>query len=114
MALKATNMFDLPLSADSWKRRSADFNLSVTVTVTVTVMVTLTVLVVVPPRVHVFIMTAVPIRIANPPAWRAVDSIFTIFRLPPTSVSIVVAGNAHAMISVRVTALISMCQSHCN
>jgi hypothetical protein len=64
--------------------------------------------VVVPLPVGVLIMTPVPIGIANPTTRTAINFVFAIFRLAPTSVPVVVAVNPHAMIAVRVAALVGM------
>jgi hypothetical protein len=62
----------------------------------------------VPLPVDVFKTTPVPIGIANPTTLTAINRVLVIFRLAPTPVSVVVAANAHAMIAVRVTALVGM------
>jgi hypothetical protein len=52
--------------------------------------------------------TPVAIGIASPTTRTTVDCILAVFRLAPTSVSVVVASNRHTMIAVRVAALVGM------
>jgi len=68
--------------------------------------------VVVFPPVGVLKMTPVPIGIANPTTLTTINSVLAIFRLAPTSIPIVVAPNPHAMIAVRVAALVSVSKRH--
>ena len=58
--------------------------------------------------VGVLKMTPVPIGIANPTTRTAINCVLAMFRLAPTSVAVVVAANPHAMIAVRVAALVGM------
>jgi hypothetical protein len=62
--------------------------------------------------VGVLKMTPVPIGIAYPPTRTAVNCALAIFRLAPTSVPVVVAVDPHAMIAVRVAALVGMSKRH--
>jgi len=62
----------------------------------------------VPLPAGVFKTTPVPIGIAYPPTRTAVNCVFAVFRLPPTSVPVVVAANPHAMIAVCVAALVAV------
>ena len=72
----------------------------------VTVVLVVVLPVVLPARV--FEMTPVPVGIAYPPTWSAVNCVFAVFRLPPTSISVAVAFNPHAMIAVCVAALVGV------
>jgi len=58
--------------------------------------------------VGVLKMTPVSIGVANPTARPAVERVPAVFRLAPTSVPVVVALDPHAMIAVRVAALVGM------
>lgn len=62
--------------------------------------------------VGVLKMTPVPIGVANPPTSTTINYVLAVFRLSPTSVPVVVAGYPHAMIAVRVTALVGMSKRH--
>jgi hypothetical protein len=53
-------------------------------------------------------MTPVAIGIAHPSAWATVNFIPAVFRLAPTSVSVVIALDPHAVIAVCVAALVSV------
>jgi hypothetical protein len=72
--------------------------------------------VVVPMRVPfaagVFIMTPVPIGVAYPAARMAIYCFLAVFGLAPTFVSVVVTFDAHAMIAVRVAALVRMSERY--
>ena len=59
-------------------------------------------------RVGVLKMTPVTVGIANPTTPTAINCVFAIFRLAPTSVPVVVAANPHAMIAVCVAALVAV------
>ena len=59
----------------------------------------------------VLIVTTIPIRVAHPTAPRSlVIILLAVLRLLPASVPIIVALHAHAMIAIRVAALICMSQ----
>jgi hypothetical protein len=66
----------------------------------------------VPFPVGVLKMTPVPIGIAYPTTRMAINCVLAIFRLAPTSVPVVVAANPHAVIAVRVAALVGMGKCH--
>lgn len=72
--------------------------------------------VVVPVRVPfpagVLKMTPIPIGVAYPTARMAINCFLAVFRLAPTFVSVVVAFDAHAMIAVRVAALVGMSERY--
>jgi hypothetical protein len=59
-------------------------------------------------RVGVLKMTPVTVGIANPTTPTAINCVFAIFRLAPTSVPVVIAPNPHAVITVCVAALVGM------
>jgi hypothetical protein len=83
---------------------------SSSLSVAVVLVVVLAVMVFLP--VGVLKMTPVPIGIANPTTLTAINFVVAIFRLAPTSIAVVVAANPHAMISIRVTALVGMSKRH--
>jgi hypothetical protein len=60
------------------------------------------------PPVGVLKMTPVTIGIANPTTFTAIICVLAIFRLAPTSVTVPIAVDAHAMIAVRVAALVGV------
>jgi hypothetical protein len=60
----------------------------------------------------VFIVAPIPVRIADPATGTVVDVVSAVFRLLPTSVSVVVAGDAYAVISVGVTPFIAVREGH--
>lgn len=60
----------------------------------------------------VFVMTPVPIGVANPTAWMTINSLLTMFRLVPTLVAIMVARDTDTMVAVRVTALVGMAKRY--
>jgi hypothetical protein len=78
--------------------------------VAVVLVVVLPVVVLLP--VGVLKTTPVPIGIANPTTPAAINCVLAIFGLAPTSVPVVVASNPHAVIAVRVAALVGVSQRY--
>jgi hypothetical protein len=77
----------------------------VVVRVMVAIVIAVMVPVWVPFSTRVLIVTPIPIGIAHPTPLMAIDILFIVFRAFPTLVAILITGDTHTVIAIRIAAL---------